>query len=422
MFYRLLISAIQRRKLRIALAVLAVVMGASIASTLLSISFDINDKMGRELKSYGANILLSPADEGEFIQESDLYKMKTIFWRHNIIGYSPYLSDTVNVKGEEIVLSGTYFSEEVKIPGFNKTFIGERNAKEGEASLRTGVKTIAPWWKVEGEWPSQGEALVGIGAAEKLNLKGGDFFRAEYGGSSNAKGSNATYRVSGILSTGGDEDNQVIVSLREAQYLFNRQGMVDRVVVSALTKPEPAGITDPSSLPPEEYEIWYCTPYISSIMFQLEEVMPDASARPIRQVADNEGKLLQKFEWLMLLITGIAMASASLGVTAAMNTSVFERKKEIGLMKAIGADGTQIAQLFFAEAFVTGIIGGAIGIAVGAVLARIVGLWVFGAVINPSLLSVSISGILAAGVALLGSMLPVKRAAEIEPSIILRGD
>lgn len=421
MFLHLLISAIQRRKLRVALAVLAVVMGASIASTLLSISFDINDKMGRELKSYGANILLSPADEGAFIQESDLYKMKTIFWRHNIIGYSPYLSDTVKVKGEEIVLSGTYFSEDVKISGFKKTFIGERNAEEGEASLRTGVKTIAPWWKVEGGWPSEGEALVGIGAAEKLNLKAGDFFRAEYGGS-NAKGSNATYRISGILSTGGDEDNQVIVSLKDAQNLFNRQGMVDRVVVSALTKPEPAGITDPSSLPPEEYEIWYCTPYLSSIMFQIEEVVPDTSARPIRQVADNEGKLLQKFEWLMLLITGIAMASASLGVTAAMNTSVFERKKEIGLMKAIGADGTQIAQLFFAEAVVTGVIGGAIGIAVGAVLARIVGLWVFGVVINPSLLSVSISGILSAGVALLGSMLPVKRAAEIEPSIILRGD
>lgn len=421
MFLHLLISAIQRRKLRIALAVLAVVMGASIASALLSISFDINDKMGRELKSYGANILLSPKDEGALIREGDLYKMKTIFWRHNIIGYSPYLGDTVKVNGEEIVLSGTYFSEEVKIPGFRKTFIGERNAEEGEAILRTGVRAIAPWWKVEGEWPSQGEALAGIATAEKLNLKRGDFFTAEYGGS-NATGGNATYRVSGILSTGGDEDNQVIVPLRETQGLFNRQGMVDRVVVSALTKPEPAGMTDPSSLPPEEYEIWYCTPYISSIMFQIEEAVPDAGARQIRQVADNEGKLLKKFEWLMLLITGVAMASASLGVTAAMNTSVFERKKEIGLMKAIGADDTQIAQLFFAEAVVIGITGGAIGIVIGAVLARIVGLWVFGAVISPSLLSVSISWILAAGVALLGSMLPVKRAAEIEPSIILRGD
>ena len=108
-------------------------------------------------------------------------------------------------------------------------------------------------------------------------------------------------------------------------------------------------------------------------MFQIEEVVPDASARPIRQVADNEGKLLKKFEWLMFLITGIAMTTASLGVAAAMNTSIFERKKEIGLMKAIGADGNQIAGLFFAEAAVTGIIGGAIGILIGIVLARIVG-------------------------------------------------
>ncbi|MDO8727875.1 MAG: ABC transporter permease [Candidatus Methanoperedens sp.] len=415
MFSRLLFSAIQRRKLRIVLAVLAVVMGASIASTLLTISFDINDKMGRELKSYGANILLQPSSEGAFINESELYRMKTIFWRHNIIGYSPYLSDTVKVKDTEIVLSGTYLDEEIRIPGINKTFIGNRKAQEKEATIRTGVKTIASWWKVDGEWPAPGEALVGVTAAEKLGLKQGDLFRAEFGSN------NATFKVSGILSTGGDEDGQALVSLKDAQMLFEKQGKVDRVVVSALTKPEPREKIDPSLLPPGEYEIWYCTPYISSIMFQIEEVI-DANARPIRQVADNEGKLLNKFEWLMFLITGIAMTTASLGVAAAMNTSIFERKKEIGLMKAIGADGNQIAGLFFAEAVVTGIIGGAIGILIGAVLARMVGIWVFGAIINPSFFSVLISGILSVGIALLGSMLPVKKAVGIEPSIILRGD
>lgn len=415
MFYRLLSKAIARRKLRIALAVLAVVMGASIASTLLTVSFDINDKMGRELKSYGANILLQPSSEGAFINESELYKIKTIFWRHNIIGYSPYLSDTVKIKDTDIVLNGAYFDEEIRIPGLNKTFIGNRKAQEKEATIRTGIKTIAPWWKVDGEWPAPKEALVGVNAAEKLGLKQGDIFRAESGNN------DGNFKISGILSTGGDEDEQVIVSLKDAQMLFGKQGMADRVVVSALTKPEPAEDIDPSRLPPEQYEIWYCTPYISSIMFQIEEVI-DANARPIRQVADNEGKLLKKFEWLMFLITGIAMTTASLGVAAAMNTSIFERKKEIGLMKAIGADGNQIAGLFFAEAAVTGIIGGAIGILIGVALARMVGMWVFGAIINPSLFPVLISGLLSLAVALFGSMLPVKKAVEIEPSVILRGD
>lgn len=416
MFLRLLFSAIKRRKIRIALAVLAVVMGASIASTLLTISFDINDKMGRELKSYGANILIQPSSEGSFINESELYRIKTIFWRHNIIGYSPYLSDTVKVKDTEIVLSGTYFDEEIRIPGINRTFIGNRKAAENEATIRTGVKTIAPWWKVDGKWPASGEALVGSDAAEKSGLKQGDLFSAEFGGN------NATFRISGILSTGGDEDGQVIVSLSDAQALFGKQGLVDRVVVSALTKPEPQEMIDPSKLPPEKYEIWYCTPYISSIMLQIEEVIPDAATKPVRQVADNEGKLLKKFEWLMFLITGIAMATASLGVAAAMNTSIFERKKEIGLMKAIGADGNQVAGLFFAEAAVTGITGGAVGILTGILLARMVGLWVFGAVINPSLFPVLISWVLSLAVALLGSMPPVKKAVEIEPSVILRGD
>ncbi|MDL5501826.1 MAG: FtsX-like permease family protein, partial [Candidatus Methanoperedens sp.] len=395
MFYRLLLKAIERRKLKIALSVLAVVMGASIASTLLTVSFDINDKMGRELKSYGANILLQPSSDSALINESELYKMKTIFWRHNIIGYSPYLSDTVKIKGTEVVLSGTYFDEELRIPGINRTFIGNRKTDEKEATIRTGVKTIASWWKVDGEWPASGEALVGVNAAEMLGLRRGDIFRAEFD-SNNAN--DTTFKVSGILSTGGDEDVQVIVPLRDAQKLFKKQGMVDRVVVSALTRPEPQEKIDPSKLPPEQYEIWYCTPYISSIMLQIEEAVPGASARPIRQVADNEGKLLKKFEWLMFLITGIAMTTASLGVTAAMNTSIFERNKEIGLMKAIGADGNQIALLFFAEAVVTGIIGGTIGILIGIVLARMVGMWVFGAVINPSIFSILISGILSVGV------------------------
>ncbi len=415
MFARLLSKAIKRRKLRIALAVLAVVMGASIASTLLSISFDINDKMGRELKSYGANILLLPSGEGTFINESELYKMKTIFWRHNILGYSPYLSDTVKIKDSEIVLSGTYFEEEIKIPGFKKSFIGERKAEEKEAGLKTGVRTIAKWWKVEGKWPGSGEVLAGISAAEKLNIKQGDLIRAGFGEN------NATYKVSGILSTGGDEDNQIIASLGDAQKLFNRRGMVDRVVVSALTTPEPQEKIDPSKLPPEKYEIWYCTPYISSIMLQIEEVI-DANAKPIRQVADNEGKLLRKFEGLMFLITAMAMISASIGVSATMTTTIFERRKEIGLMKAIGADGVQISHLFLGEAVIIGAAGGTIGIVIGFALARIVGLWVFGAVVNPSLLPALVSVILSIGVALLGSLLPVKGAVEIEPSIILRGD
>jgi putative ABC transport system permease protein len=416
MFFRLLIKAIRRRKLRTALAVLAVVMGATIASTLLTISFDINDKMGRELKSYGANILLLPSEDGEFINESELYKMKTIFWRHNIIGYSPYLGGTVKIKNEEIMLSGTYFEEEIEVPAFRKTFIGERKAQEKETVFKTGVKTIATWWKVDGKFPLKGEALVGVSAAEKLGLKQGDDFNAGFGGN------NMSFKVSGILSTGGDEDEQVIVSLKEAQQLFGREGMADRVVVSALTKPEPETKVEPDKLPPEEYETWYCTPYISSIMLQIEEAFPGASAKPIRQVADNEGKLLKKFEGLMLLITGIAMISASLGVSAAMTTTIFERRKEIGLMKAIGADGIQISQIFFGEAVVTGMAGGAVGILIGFILSRIVGLWVFGAVITPSLMPVLVSGVLSLAVALLGSMLPVKKAVEIEPSVILRGE
>jgi putative ABC transport system permease protein len=422
MLLRLLFKSIQRRRSRMALAILAVVMGASIATAMLTVSFDINEKMGKELRSYGANIVLLPksqvtqngVERQTYLAEKELYKMKTIFWRNNIVGYAPYLSKVVDIDGKKITLTGTYFEEEIEVSGFKKVFVGGRTGEEEAGVFKTGVKEISPWWQVEGNWPGRGEALVGILAAEKLGVGQGEVFTVKY------RGEESSFKVSGILSTGGSEDDEVFISLGEAQALFDRPGAVDRVVVSALTKPEPEGGMDPQKLTPEEFEAWYCTPYISSIMFQLEEVIPDGAARPIRQVAENEGKLLKKFETMMFLITFIALASASLGVMATMMTVIFERRHEIGLMKAIGADDTQISQMFFAEAVVIGITGGGLGIIVGTGLARMLGIGVFGAVINPSSIAVAVALSLSVMVALLGSLIPVKDAIKTKSAITLK--
>lgn len=410
MLPRLLFKSINRRRSRITMAILAVGMGASIATAMLTVSFDINEKMGKELRSYGANILLIPKNlpaqggpgQQPYLMEAELYKMKTIFWRNNIVGYAPYLSRVVEINGKKVMLTGTYFEEEVEGTG-------------EVGGFKTGVKIISPWWQVEGSWPGEGEALVGIRAAENLGVGLGEVLSVEYGGRESG------FRVSGILSTGGSEDSEVFIPLGEAQALFDMPGAVDRVVVSALTKPEPEGGIDIEKLTEEEFEEWYCTPYISSIMFQLEEVIPDATARPIRQVAENEGKLLKKFEMMMFLITGIALASASLGVMASMMTVVFERRHEIGLMKAIGADDTQISQVFFAEAAVIGITGGGVGIIIGTGLARMLGIGVFGAVINPSSIAIVVALSLSVLVALLGSLIPVKEAVKTKPAVILKG-
>lgn len=418
----LLFRSIKWRRSRIILAILAVAMGASVASALLTISFDINEKMGKELRSYGANIILLPksrvtysgAEPENYLDEKELYKIKTIFWRNNIVGYAPYLSKPVEINGKKIMLTGTYFEEEVKVPGFKKIFVGGRTGEEAAQEFKTGVKRISPWWDVAGSWPSTGEALVGISAAEKLGVDQGGTLIVRY------KGKESTFRVSGILRTGDSEDNELFISLDEAQVLFSKPGAVDKVIISALTKPEPAGGIDPEKLTPEEFEEWYCTPYISSIMLQLGEVISDANAQPIRQVAENEGKLLKKFEVMMFLITGIALVSAALGVMSTMMTMIFERRHEIGLMKAIGADGAQISQVFFSEAVLIGTSGGILGIIIGMELAKVLGIEVFGTVINPSSPAIVVTLSLSVMVALLGSLLPVRGTIKTRSAITLK--
>ena len=138
------------------------------------------------------------------------------------------------------------------------------------------------------------------------------------------------FTVRGILSTGGEEEDRVFVRLEVLQRLVNRPGQVDAVQVGALTKPEDDfARKDPAKMTPEEYDRWYCTPYISSIAHQIEEALPMAVARPIWRVADNEGKVLGKIRGLMLLIALAALASAGLTVWSVMATTVLERRAEI---------------------------------------------------------------------------------------------
>src|SRR5262249_886883 len=157
---------------------------------------------------------------------------------------------------------------------------------------------------------------LGIGAGQQIEIGG------------------HPHSISGILSTGGPEDNQFVAPLAVAQQILGRSGAVRRIYVSALTKPEDAfARRDPKSLSPEMYDRWYCSPYAQSIAYQLQEAIPHSHAEQIRQVAQNEGTVLQRITGLMLLIAIAALVASALAVSAAMATAIFERRAEVGLMK-----------------------------------------------------------------------------------------
>jgi len=420
MFGRLVYESLRRQKRRKLLAGVAITLGVGVATAMISVATDIGDKISRELRAYGANLVVTPQEDtldvqiggvdlkppsdGAYLNEADLPKIKGMFWRNNIVGFAPMLPVSVRLSQSDdtnsLTLLGTYFSKQL-------TF--------GKQDFVTGVRSTHPWWKVQGAWPNDNssDVLLGESLAVKLGLKTGD--EIEIAGQA--------HRVAGILSTGGAEDNQIIAPLALAQQILGKPDAVRRLYVSALTKPEDAfARRDPQTLRGAEYDRWYCSPYAASIAFQLQEAIPHSHAEQIRQVAQNEGIVLSRIKGLMLLVTLAALFASALAVSAAMATAIFERRTEVGLMKALGAGNVSVAALFFAEAFLLALIGGVVGFAGGALLARQIGRSIFDSQIamEPVLFPVILA--IAVIVTFAGSAMAIRRAVKFDPVYALRGE
>jgi putative ABC transport system permease protein len=205
--------------------------------------------------------------------------------------------------------------------------------------------------------------------------------------------------------------------------LAQRPDVYRRLYVSALTKPEDAfARKDPKTMTPAEYDTWYCTPYISSIALQISEELKGTDVRVIRRVAEGEGNVLSRVRLLLWLVTGAALLAAALAVGASAAASVIERRTEIGLMKALGANSGLVGVLLAAEQLLLAIVGGSIGFAAGILLSRILGQRIFGFAPEPRLFVLLIVLGLAAIVTLLGSAYPLRQASRYDPAPILRGE
>jgi putative ABC transport system permease protein len=411
-FLRILAKSISKRKGKIAIAVVAVMMGASVTTALLTVSLDVNEKMNYEFRKFGANLLVLPQSdtisigigqfgfgavtEQKYINQSDLYKIKTIYWAKNVLGYAPFLYQAVTLEnGNETsvaILTGTWFEKDTIL--------------EDGTIFNTGAKKINSWWEVEGDWVADGnnshDAMIGVNVAERLGLGLGDVVKAGYNERPEDVG-NATsidLNVVGIVSTGDSEDDQVFVGLDVAQNLTGKTGKVHTVQVSALC----------TKCPVEEFAA------------EIEEKIPYVDAKTVKQLANAEMSLLTKIENMMLLVSSVALSASALGVATTMTASVVERRKEIGLMKGMGAENGRIASLFLAEAGIMGVVGGILGYTVGLVLAYFIGLSVFDSEVMPSLWVFPVALGIGVGVALLASLLPVRRATKVEPAVVLRGD
>jgi putative ABC transport system permease protein len=471
MFLRLVADSFRRRPRHKLLTGAALALGMAVATASLSVSLDVGDRLSHEFRSLGANLLVTPqadslpleiggvdyrpVNAGAYLPESDLPKIKTVFWHNNIIAFSPILELPVEAWSSSS-------SKNSSSPGIvaNVSLIGtwaDHPVYLSDGStFTTGIAETNPWFQTKGRWfapdagtlkrvnvplnelppdsvggntyvPVPDECVVGAKLAERFDLRLSSTIhvslpdhqrmRAWFGAPS------VGCSVTGIVSTGGAEDNAILMPLTRVQQFANKPGLYRQLYVSALTKPEDDfARRSPATMSPDELERWSCSPYVSSIAYSIKQVLPGSDVRVIRRVAEGEGRILTRVRTLLWLVTFAALLAAALAVGASSAASVIERRTEIGLMKALGAGSGMVGVLLAAEQLLLAVAGGAAGYALGIVLARLVGEKIFGVAPQPSILVLVVIVGLATAVTIAGSAIPLRRASRYEPAPILRGE
>jgi putative ABC transport system permease protein len=448
MFLRIVADSFGRRPRHKLLTGAALALGMGVVTAALSVSLDVGDRLAKEFRSLGANLLVTPqadslpleiggvdyrpVNAGAYLPEADLPKLKTIFWHNNIVGFAPALE--LSARGISYGQGSGMIPPPDNWPGVRLvgTWAHHTVLLPDGHTFETGVEKTNPWWRItKGRWFAEDaqECVVGKNLARKAanriiatqsGLFFGDNFDVYYKDSGKGR---IELKVVGVLDSGGPEDDAIIVPLAIAQQLANNPGQYRKLYVSALTKPEDAfAKRDPKTFTPKEYDTWFCTPYISSIAFQIQQELPGTDVRVIRRVAEGEGQILTRVRLLLWFVTGAALLAAALAVGASSAASVIERRTEIGLMKALGAGSGTVGFLLAAEQLLLAFVGGGAGYALGIILARLVGEKIFGVAPEPSLIVFLVIIALAAGVTILGSAIPLRRASGYEPAPILRGE
>lgn len=401
MYARLLVESLRRGTRRKLLAVTAVALGTLGATALAEVLLASGDRLAAELGSYGANLAMVPAREGETLPVSDLAAVRRIFWRNNIVAIAPSLAPRVRFEpaGTVAPLVGTWFDHAL------------------EPDWKTGFPRTRPTLQVEGRWPADAavEVVLGRRLAERLGLSSGGDLKTVLGSREE------TFQVVGILTSGGEEDDQAFAPIAAVQRLADQPGRFTRAEIFALTSPESRNTNpDPTRMSAEEYEAWYCTAFPSSIAFQINKALPRARTSVDYGVTQATADVLGRLRWVLAALAAVALAGAAVGVTAAMTATVLERRLEAGLMVAIGAPRGRVVMFFLSEAALLGGLGGLAGGAAGLVAGRFLGIGILGVAVPWMPVLLPFAALLGLAVAVLASAAPVARALERYPADILK--
>jgi putative ABC transport system permease protein len=372
-YIKMVVSSLLRRRSRMIVALLAVAVGAAILSGLITIYYDIPKQMGLEFRSYGANLVFVPAGNEATISGGQALEALSYLPEKSVIGAAPYRYQTVKINEQPFMAAGT------DLPGVRKT---------------------SPYWLVSGRWPENaGEALIGQEVAAVIRLVPGSPFSVT---GTNALGESFSrdFTVTGILQTGGTEEAFIFMSLPDFGAMMREEDRLDVVECSV-------------SLPQGELE---------ALTVRIADMVPGVSPRLVKRVTDSEGSVLTKLQALIYLVTVVVLLLIMICVATTMMAVIAERRREIGLRKALGASKQSLVIEFLGEGIFLGGFGGVLGAIFGFIFAQMVGLNVFNRSITfqPLLIPVTLAAsILITGLA---CIIPVRSATDVDPAIVLRGE
>ncbi|MGB6823065.1 MAG: ABC transporter permease [Candidatus Acidiferrales bacterium] len=383
MFKRLLFHLLRGNRVRLVVALLALISGGAVVSALLNLDLDINHKLTQEFRSLGANVVISAPQTSSAAP-----------------GVPPLMDESVMQDVEQSIDRQSQVSGAVASPDLY--LVARTGSKNGQDVVVTGtwldrVSQMEPWWKIAGTGSVSrtdlSRCLIGRNVSNSLGLSAGGNIALSY------QGRSVTLAVAGVTDAGGSADNQIFVNLPVAQELAGLDGKIELIQLSV-----------PGS-----------AAQIRTVADELQAAFPALEVKPIPQITEAAGKLLQRIRFLIFSMGLLILVLTALCVLATMAALAMERRRDVGLMKALGGSIQKVVRLFLAEVGVLGTLGGILGYALGMVLSVWMGHRVFGASISPRWEVLPATVILMLCVALAGA-LPLRLLGNVRPAVILRGE
>jgi putative ABC transport system permease protein len=386
------------RRPQAALAVISLLVGASLASMLLNLYSDVHRKMTQEFRSYGANVILSSkgaastgqAAVGGLMDGATFQQVESLRSKVNGLVAAPVLYLVTRISREPA---------NPRLPDFeNVVAVGSDFA---------ALKALVPGWRVtagaNGVPLGAQSCAVGTHLAQRFRLKPGDTVELAAGAASGLADNQAateTFQVARVISTGSSEDDQVFVPLGELQKLG---GMGDKISVIQM------------NLPGQTAEI-------ERGVQQLAAAFPQLEVRPVRQIVYSQGKVLHTIRGLLISLMSLILVIIALCVMATMTAIVLERRKDIAVMKALGASNQDVTRLFLVEGASLGLVAGVVGFAVGGYLAAQVGERLFGVSLSLVWWTLPLVWVATILLAALATFFPVGIMRRIQPATALKGE